>query len=101
MKIKKLFKVSSLFFSTLLFSYISIHVEKNISLSFVEREQKKDKITLFGSSTSNDEDKKEPTEEEIKQAKKMFWIEFGVTAGFLILIIICFVSFIIIKKRKK
>lgn len=98
MKYKNFFKYSSLIlFSTLsLSSFIFIKNDKSV----VYEERNSNKISLFGGAT-NEEDKKEPTEEEIKQAKKMFWIEFGVTATFFVLIVAVFISFIVIKKKKK
>lgn len=98
MKYKKFFKYSSLIlFSTLsLSSFTFINNDKSI----IHEEKNLNKISLFGGATK-EEDKKEPTEEEIKHAKKMFWIEFGVTATFFVLIVAVFISFIVIKKKKK
>lgn len=101
MKFKKFIIFFSL--STSYFSFISLclSMEKiNLSLS-IDRNYRNDKITFFGGSSSDDKNEKEPTEDEIREAKKLFWIEFGVTTGFLILVIACVISFIIIKKKKK
>lgn len=101
MKIKKIFKLSSLLIASSFSVSLFIPFNMNKTASLITKNNNLEKSILYGGSSTDKDNEREPTEEEIKEAKKMFWIEFGVTAGFLFLIIICFVTFIIIKKRKK
>lgn len=48
------------------------------------------------------ENSEEPTEEQIKIAQQQFWMEFGITAGVLgVIIITCLIVLFVKKKRKR
>lgn len=75
-----------------------------VPLTFVNANNNVNNITstsLKAGNTSTDNGE-EPTEEQKEIAKQQFWMEFGITAGVLgVIIIICLVVLFVKKKRRR